>query len=404
MIQRDLYLNKIRPLIDNELIKVITGIRRCGKSYMLKLIIEELKSQGVNEENIILINLDDLKHNRIRDYKELDELVINLTKDIEGKIYLLIDEIQNVNKWEKSINAYKISLDTDIYITGSNSKLLSGEFATYLTGRYREIKIYPFSFKEFLDYKIKENPNLNKNTDINKLFNEYLEYGGMPVTLQLNEDEKLKYLEDLYNSILFKDILQRYPIDKIDSLRRVSQYLTINMSNTFSANNISKYFKNNNIKINDKTITKYANCIENSCLIIKAKNENIKRKEILNQNPKYYLADHGFKLALTNEYNADKGNIIENIVYLELLRHEYKVTVGKENNYEIDFIARKNKEKLYIQVSYLLNNQDTIKREISPLLKIKDNYPKYLITMDPINLSQDGIIHINLIDFLTKFI
>ena len=343
MVQRELYMNKIRPLIDNELIKVITGIRRCGKSYILNLIIEELKKEGINEENIILINLEDIKYNTIEDYKQLDELVLNLTENIKGKIYLLFDEIQNVKHWEKSINAYRVSFDCDIYITGSNSKLLSGELATYLTGRYKEIKIYPFSFNEFVNYKTDKNPKMKENMDFYKkeLFKEYLNYGGMPITFSLDEMEKINYLEDLFNSILFKDVLRRYSIKKINILKRLALFLMDNISNSFSANSISKYFKSNNTKIDDKSIQKYANYIEESCLIIKAEQENIKRKEILTRTPKYYLTDHGFKLALNREFHKDIGKIIENIVFLELLRHDYKVTVGKIKNYEIDFIARK---------------------------------------------------------------
>jgi predicted AAA+ superfamily ATPase len=258
MVQRDLYMRQIIPLIDNELIKVITGIRRCGKSYMLGLIKEELLKRGIKEQNIILINFDSKKYKNIKNGAELDKIVEKSIKNKKGRVYLFFDEIQNVKKWERSIAGYKVDYDCDIYITGSNSKLLSGELATHLTGRYYEIKMYPFSYQEFLNFHQKEN-----SLD---MFNEYLQYGGMPQTFLLDKTQKINYLDDLFNSIFYKDIVKRYQIRDIDILERLTTFLFDNIGKIFSASSIAEYYKKEmNIKISNKTITNYLKYLENAC-------------------------------------------------------------------------------------------------------------------------------------------
>ena len=394
MVKRELYLSKIRRLIDLDIIKVITGVRRCGKSYMLNLIIEELQKRGINKENIFLINFDSVKYHNIKNSNQLNDLILELVKNTNGKIYLFFDEIQNVENWEKSIAAYKIDFDCDIYVTGSNSKLLSGELATHLTGRYIEIKMYPFSFKEFSDYK---------RSNGNELFDEYLKYGGFPFIFQLNPEDKLQYLNDLYNSIVYKDLIARYDIRDINLLERLVSYIADNIGNTFSAKSISDYLKHEKFNVSNKTVYNYLSYLENACLISKVKREDLQGKRLLKVQEKYYIVDHGFNQALLDKKDEDWGRLLENIVYNELLRRGYEITVGKVNGYEIDFVCKKPNKKIYVQVSYMLGSDSTIEWEFKPLLMIKDNYPKYVISLDQLDFSRNGITHLNLLDFLTDY-
>ena len=395
MVQRDLYMRQITPLIDNELIKVITGIRRCGKSYMLGLIKEELLKRGVKEHNIILINFDSKKYKNIKNSNELDKIVEKSVKNKKGKVYLFFDEIQNVKKWERSIAGYKVDYDCDIYITGSNSKLLSGELATHLTGRYYEIKMYPFSYQEFL--------NFHQKSSSLTMFNEYLQYGGMPQTFLLDETQKINYLDDLFNSIFYNDIVKRYQIRDIDILERLTTFIFDNIGKIFSASSISEYYKEEmNIKISNKTITNYLKYLENAFFIKKVKREDLEGKGILKFNEKYYVTDHGFCEAKAKGNIDNIGRVMENIVYFEFLRRGWNITIGKIKDYEVDFVCRKHKQTIYVQVSYLLESEKTIEREFRPFSKIKDYYPKYIITMDQFDRSREGVKHINLIDFLTE--
>ena len=285
------------------------------------------------------------------------------------------------------------SWNRDIYITGSNSKLLSGELATHLTGRYFEVKMYPFSFNEFLDYK--------QQSSSDELFNEYVEYGGFPQLFSLNDEDKLKYLHDLFNSILYNDLISRYHIRDVNILERLIIFLMDNVGKTFSAKSISDYLKQGeNVKVAPKTIYKYIDYFTNSLLIKKVQRENVEGKEILKIHEKYYVTDHGFNQVFNGRNLTNVSRTIENIVYVELLREGYDVTVGKIGDFEIDFIAKKHKSKVYIQVTYSLSSDETIEREFRPLLKIKDNYPKYVISTDKFDFSQEGVIHQNLIDFL----
>lgn len=396
MVKRDLYLNRISSLIDKDIIKVITGVRRCGKSYMFKLIIEELINRGIPRENIILINFESSKYNNVSNSRELTLLIESLTENIEGKIYFFFDEIQIVDTWEKSINACRVDYDCDIYITGSNSKLLSKEVGTLLSGRYIELKMYPFSYKEFLDYK-KALPN-------DESFKEYLIYGGMPLSLSLEtEDDKLDYLKDVHNSIVLKDIVERYNIRNVNLLKRIVKFSLDNLGKIFSATSISKYLKKKeNIQANPNTIYNYLEYLENACFFYKVNREDLEGKKILSINEKYYCVDQGFNQAITGRNESNSGRIIGNIVYFELLRKGYEITIGQVDDYEIDFVCKKHGKKIYVQVSRELSSDETIEREFHPLLLVKDNYPKYVISTDKFDLSREGIIHLNLIDFLTK--
>ena len=394
MVKRDLYLNRISSLIDKDIIKVIIGVRRCGKSYMFNLIIDELLKRGINEENILLINFESAKYRNVSNPRELDLLVSDLTKGIDGKIYMFFDEIQNVDGWEKSINSFRVDYDCDIYLTGSNSKLLSGELATHLTGRYMEIKMYPFSFKEYLDYK-KISPDKNA-------FTEYLTYGGFPFLLSLeNEIDKIEYLNDIFNSIFLKDIIGRYNIRDASLLTRIVDFILDNAGKIVSSKSISDYLQTKEkIKVSPKTIYNYLDYLTSACLLYKVQREDLKGKKILSINEKYYCVDQGFNQVRIGRNQANNSRIMESIVYFELLRRGYEITIGCIKDYEIDFVCKKMGEKIYVQVTRELSHEDTIEREFRPLLLVKDNYPKYVISTDEFDMSQDGIKHMNILDFL----
>lgn len=398
MIKRDYYLNKIKNFIDLDLIKVLTGMRRCGKTTMLKLVIEELKNnRQIPEENIFFISFESSQYKWINNPEKLDEIIFKLTENINEKTYLFFDEIQNVTGWEKSIASYMIDINCDIYITGSNSNLLSGELATHIAGRYVEFRIYPFSFNEILTYQ-SNNRKLNKYDEL-ELFEEYKEYGGLPFLQQL-EDGKIEYINNVYDSIILKDVIRRYSLRDIDFLERLIYFLIDNIGHIFSANSISKFFKHENRKANPEKILNYIKLLRNALLFSQVKRENLKGKEILSVNEKYYLMDHGFYKALIGDNNHNEGQKIENIVYNELLRRDYEITVGIYGDLEIDFVCKKNNYIMYVQVSETLKGEKTREREFTPLQKIKDNFPKYIITEDMTDYSKHGIKSINIIDFL----
>ena len=399
MIKRKEYLNQIKRLIDKEPIKIITGVRRSGKTYLLKSIMDELKSRGIANENIFLISFESMKYNKIENFTELDECIMNLTRNTKGRIYLLFDEIQNVKNWEKSINAYRVDMDCDIYITGSNSELLSGEMATLISGRYYQINIYPFSFSEFIQYK--EEIEKTDVTNQEELFREYVEYGGMPPIQQVANEDKYQYLGDIYNTILLKDIITRHNIRNTDMLNRILDYVIMNLGKNFSATSIAKYMNHERRKISKDTILDYTLYSKNACFIYKAPRVNIKGKKVLKNNEKYFLVDHGFYQAKYGNIE-NMGSILENIVYIELLRRGYDVKIGMLNEKEIDFVCTKDKEKIYVQVTYLLKNDKTIEREFSGLAKIDDNFDKYVLSMDKQDFSSNGLKHRNIIDFLTS--
>ena len=394
MVKRDLYLDRISSLIDKDIIKIIVGVRRCGKSYMFNLIIEELLERGISKDNILLINFESAKYRNVSNPRELDLLVEDLTKDINGKIYMFFDEIQNVDEWEKSINSFRVDYDCDIYLTGSNSKLLSGELATHLAGRYMEIKMYPFSFKEYLDYK-KTSPN-------KKAFTDYLIYGGFPFLLSLeSEIDKTEYLNDIFNSIFLKDVIERYIIRDAGLLTRIVDFILDNTGKIVSSKSISDYLRSKEkIKVSPKTIYNYLDYLTKACLLYKVQREDLEGKKILSINEKYYCVDQGFNQVRIGRNQINNSRIMENIVYFELLRRGYEITIGCIGNYEIDFVCKKMSEKIYVQVTRELIHEDTIEREFRPLLLVKDNYPKYVISTDEFDMSRDGIKHMNILDFL----
>lgn len=402
MLKRDKYIKRIIPFINKDIIKVLTGLRRTGKSVMLNLIMEELESREISREQFININFENLKNRDLKSYEKLYSYILNKVSNKYKDYYIFLDEIQEVREWEKCINSLRVEEDYnfDIYITGSNAKLLSGELSTYLAGRYVEFVIYPFSFQEFYEIMKKKNNIIN----VREAFQIYIKYGGMPFLHNLNfeYEASMQYLRDMYASIILKDITQRNNIRDTDLLERIINYLIMNIGNTFSATSISKFFKSENRKVATETILNYIKACENSFLIYKVPRNDLIGKKMLNINEKYYIADHGIREAILESNQRDINQILENIVYLEMLRRGYTVKIGKISNLEVDFVCTKNKETLYIQVSYLLASKETIEREFTVLENISDNYPKYVISMDEFDMSKNGINHINIIDFLLE--
>ena len=402
LIKRDAYLDKLKDYVNSDFVKVYVGIRRSGKTSLMHNIIDELKLMGINEDNIIFISFESREYAYIDNSQQLDEIIFNKTAKLEGKAYLFFDEIQQVKGWERSINTYRVSIDCDIYITGSNSKLLSGELATLLTGRYLTINVYPFSFKEFLQYKNEiEGIELTKDS-INRLYDDYFNFGGMPGILSLGSEEFRKIaLKDIFNSILFEDVVSRFKINNVDLLQRFSRYMISSTGEIFSSKSIKNYLKSNDIYTSQDTLLKYNEYLNQSFFISKCKCFELKGRKEMKILGKYYLTDHGFHHALIEDNMLKVTKILENIVYVELLRRGYKVNVGRNrDNSEVDFVCEKSGRYKYVQVSYRLSNEKTLNREIAPLLRIPDKYESILITTENHDFSKDGVRHLNIIDFL----
>ena len=398
MIKREMYMSRIRPFIGTELIKVMTGIRRCGKSVMLELIKQELTESGVNPVQFISINFEDMNYAHLQTAKALHDEITKRAADIDGKIYLFFDEIQEVKDWEKCINSFRVSLNCDIYITGSNARLLSGELATYLGGRYVEFVIYPFSFAEFIElYK-----TVAPDESIQKCFQKYLLCGGMPylANIRYADEPSKQYLHDLFNSVQLKDIVKRNKIRDVDLLERIIAYVIANVGNTFSAASLAKFLKSEQRTVAPETILNYIKYCCDAYLFYQVKREDLQGKQILASNEKYYIADHGIREAVFGSNMKEINLTLENIVYLELLRRGYEVTVGRYGDKEIDFVCHKRDEKLYVQVTYLLASDETIQREFGAYDNIRDNFPKYVVSLDEFDMSRNGIKHRNIRDFL----
>lgn len=400
MIKREAYMSRIRPFIGSDLVKVLTGIRRCGKSVMLELIQEEIISSGVDPPQFISINFENMSNASLCTAQTLHDEIICRAAQISGKVYLFFDEIQEVQDWETCINSFRVELDCDIYITGSNAKLLSGELATYLAGRYVEFVIYPFSFDEFIQlYR-----TIFPEADVRTCFNRYLTAGGMPYLANLRYEETAcrQYLQDLFNSVELKDIVQRNKVRDVDMLERIIAYVTANIGTTFSSTAISKYLKSEGRSVSPETVLGYLKACTDAFLFYQVKRQDLRGKKILTVNEKYYVADHGVREAVFGGNQRDINLVLENIVYLELLRRGYVVTVGKVGDKEIDFICESQGNRLYIQVAYLLASEETIQREFGVYERVRDNYPKYVLTLDEFDMSRDGIKHRNIRDFLLE--
>ena len=387
-------MSKIRPFINQPIIKVLTGIRRSGKSVMLELIKNELMNHGMDKKYFMSINLESKKNQFENTVDGIYEHVKRFVEKSNQKVYLFFDEIQEIEDWETLINAVMIDFDTDIYITGSNAKLLSGELATYLAGRYVEIKIYPFSYIEILDLF----PTKNKQ----EIFQIYLVRGGMPFLYQFPIDDRsaMQYLNDIYDSIILKDIATRNKVRDIELLKRMIQFFIANIGNTFSASNISKYLKSELRSVSTETIYNYIEYCKTACFLHLVQREDLLGKKILQFQEKIYIADHGIREAVYGNNMRDINQTLENIVYMELLSRGYDVRIGKNLNNEVDFVAEEGNSRIYVQVSYLLASDETMEREFSVLESIPDNYPKYVVTMDEIDRGRNGIKHMNIRDFL----
>uniref|UniRef100_UPI003FEE199C ATP-binding protein n=1 Tax=Roseburia sp. TaxID=2049040 RepID=UPI003FEE199C len=398
MIKRELYMKRIRPFINTELIKVMTGIRRCGKSVMLELIKQELVESGINPSQFISINFEDMRYDHLHTAKVLHEEITKRASQIEGRAYLFFDEIQEVTDWEKCINSFRVGLNCDIYITGSNAKLLSGELATYLGGRYVEFIIYPFSFAEFLELYRPIAPEAS----IQNCFQKYLVSGGMPylANIRYETEPSRQYLTDLFNSVQLKDIVKRNKIRDVDLLERIIAYVMTNIGTTFSATSLVKFFKNEQRTVSAETILNYIRYCCDAYLFYQVKREDLPGKQILSSNEKYYIADHGIREAVFGGNTQSIQLILENIVYMELLRRGYSVTIGRVGDKEIDFVCTRQADKIYIQVTYLLASDETISREFGVYDNIRDNYPKYVVSLDEFDMSRNGIKHRNIRDFL----
>ncbi|MDK9580988.1 ATP-binding protein [Sneathia sanguinegens] len=396
-VERKEYIDKIKPFINKPVIKVITGMRRVGKSTFLKIISEKIL-KDIEESNKIYLNFETLELLKIKTDIELVEYLTPLLKDKKDKVYMFFDEIQLVKNWERVINALRVDDNYDIYITGSNSSLMSSKISTLLSGRYIQIEIQPFNFREFLKLYS------DKNLVYEELFKKYINIGGIPFLkyFDLDENSCAKYLQDLYNTVIVKDVIEYNKVRDVDMFNRILTYVFENIGQTFSSRSIQKFLKNENRNISVDTILNYLEYAKSAYIIKKVPRYDVVGKKILSVDEKYFITDHGLRYAkgFSNEKNIER--ILENIVYIELLSRGYKVNIGRVNDKEIDFIAVKGDKKEYYQVSYLLETEETRNREFGVYQKVEDNYPKYVLSMDKINFSQNGIIHLNIVQFLCE--
>jgi len=398
MIKRELYLSKIRPFYDSDLIKVIVGIRRAGKSTIMMQIIDELKDKNISEEQIIYINFEYKEFSFIRNDDDLYSYIKSFIKN-DSKYYIFLDEIQNVDKWEKTVNSFKAKEKYSIFITGSNSDLLSGELASHIAGRYVSFKIYPFNFFEVC--KLKNIDNNNKY-ELKEYFDDYIKWGGLPQRFEFKLESQIKtYLSDVYDSIIVKDIINRFEIKDLDLFNRIVEYIVTTPSETFSAETLANYFLGKEERgVAKNTLYNYLEYMVKGNLINKCERYDIRGKRILSGRYKYYLTDLGLGMVKNINKRPQLGAYLENVVYNELLVRGYDVSVGNIQNGEIDFIATKDNKIEYYQVTYMLSTDDVIEREFGAYKNIDDNYPKYVISTDTFDMSQNGIIHKNIIDWL----
>lgn len=398
MIERPLYLNKIMPFVDTPFVKILTGVRRCGKSTILKMIQKKLKEEyHITDEQILSYRFDSMEYEDMTSkelYQELKTKILN-TK----KTYLFLDEIQEINRWEKVVNTLASDYDVDIYITGSNSRMMSSEISTYLTGRYVTFYIYTLSFDEYLTFKKSYSTIYN----IKQEFNQYVRLGGFPAThlQEYSQDEVYTIVRDIYNSTIFSDIVRRNQVKKIDQLERVVKYTFNNVGNTFSAKSISNYLKSEQRKIDNETVYRYLEKLQKAYILHRCSRYDLQGKSILKTQEKFYLADISLRYAVLGYTIDSVASSLENIVYLELKRRGYDVCIGKYKDKEIDFVATKQNEKIYVQVTQEIKSEKTQKREYEQLLEIKDNYPKYVVLTDDFaGGNYQGIKTMHITDFL----
>lgn len=407
MIKRTKYLQKIIPFIDKPLIKVIIGVRRSGKTVLLSQVREHIQAAGIKNERIVDINFESFTNRKYQTADALYEHVLQKSKAVSGKrLYLFFDEMQEVSDWQKVINSFSVDIDCDIYITGSNSNLLSGELATYIAGRYVHFTVYPFTFSEYLELKDGTGVTSPMNfpaglTSKETYFDDYLRFGGLPQRFLLEDEQSIRvYLDDVFNTIVVKDIIARNKISDVDLLRRLTAFLLENVGNPFSANAICNKLKSEGVKTTVATLMNYISAIKNAMVVLTAPRYDLKGKALLSTNEKYYAADLGLRNNVKSSDLVDYNKLYENIIFIEMLSRGYEIHVGKIGDYEVDFICLNGREKIYIQVAYLLADRSVIEREFRPLLKIEDNFPKYVVSGDKHDFSNNGIIHKNIIEFL----
>lgn len=400
MKNRDLYLNQLIQFKDKKLIKVITGLRRSGKSTLLSLFENHLITSGVDRNHIIRMNFESFEFDEITNYKELHAYINKRILDPNKRHYILLDEVQQVSSWERVINSFLVDANVDIFITGSNAYLLSSELSTLLSGRYVEIKMQPLSFKEYIEFL-----DSDKEMNLPEKFNQYLEYGGLPTIVELldNPDTIGPFLEGIYNTVLMKDVIERNGVRDAALLESILKFIAANIGSIVSTKKISDYLTSSGRKTTSDTIDNYLKMLENAFIIYKANRYDLKGKMFLKTLEKYYIVDIGIRNKLIGLRNTDYGHVLENIVYLELLRRGYEVSIGKIGSLEVDFVASKPNEKIYYQVSATIMDEKTRERELRPLESISDNYPKYILTMDQTVFNDySGIRVKNIIDFLLE--
>ena len=396
MLKREMYLSRIRGFYDSDLVKILVGIRRCGKSVILEQIIEEIKEKNIDNNHIIYVNFEYVEFEELKDYKKLNKYIKEKIKD-EKIYYIFLDEIQSVNKFEVVVNSLRASIkNASIFITGSNSKLLSNELSTVLSGRYVLFNIYPLTYKEYIELT-------NKDAKDDNSFEDYLKWGGLPNRTQFTEESNIKdYLHSVFDSIILRDVVERVGIKDTNLFNLILQYIIDTTGSKFSANNVIKFLAKEGRTISTETLYSYINALCKALIIEKAYRYDIHGKAVLKTLNKYYMTDLGIAQIKNNNYEVNKSFALENIVYNELLTRGYEVYVGKTKQGEIDFIATKTDEKMYIQVTYLLADDKVIKREFGAFNQINDNFPKYVISLDKKDFSQNGIIHKNIIDWLLE--
>ncbi|MBS5945662.1 MAG: ATP-binding protein [Peptoniphilus harei] len=394
---RNKYIEKIKKFIDKPIVKILTGMRRVGKSTILNIIKDQVL-KDVPDENKIYMNFESFEFFDIKDANALKDYLSEKLKDKEGKVYFFFDEIQLVKDWEKVVNGLRVSHNCDIYITGSNSKLISGDLATLLAGRYVEFEIQPFTFDEFSE--IYRSSNLSRE----ELFQKFIKIGGMPGLKYFNLEEEVsqKYLNDIYNTVLVKDVLNYNNIRDVDIFNRILSFAMQNIGTNFSASAIRNYLKSENRNISVDTVLNYLEYCNKAFVLKKVPRYDLGGKKLLKVDEKYYLTDHGFRQSMGFSNVIDIEKTLENIVYIELLSRGYNVKIGKVKDREIDFVAKKGEDVSYFQIAYLMENEKTRNREFGAYDLVTDNYPKYVLSMDKLDFSQRGIVHKNIIDFLLE--
>ena len=401
MIERELYMNQIHPFMNRPFVKVIAGIRRCGKSVVLQLIAEELKRQGVTEERIVYMNFESFEWMDIADAKALYLYIKTKVEKTSGRVYILLDEIQEVKDWEKAVNSFMVDWDVDVYVTGSNSRLLSSELSTYLAGRYVSFYIMPLSFNEYLLF---HGINSDSKDVLREEFQKYLRMGGFPAvhTGDYSLESIYKLVYDIYSSVILRDTVQRHGIRNVELLERVVRFVFDNIGSRLNAKNIADYFKSQQRRVDINTVYNYLDALQGAFIIQRVPRYDIKGKEQLQTNEKYFVSDLSLVYAVMGYKDRMISGALENIVYWEMKRRGYDTFIGKQDSREVDFVGIRRDEKIYVQVTYRMESDTTVEREFAPLLDISDHYPKFVVSMDDVWQDNiEGVRHRHIADFLT---